>query len=391
MTRTDQRASQFTIAVSCDFSRVSGRDFFSGILRYARARSDWNVRIVQTPEDLIPFCTAPEHNTGIITSEIGNRILGPALERSSVPTVIAGSYPPDIVRRERKLSLVRLDDREIGRRGAAFLFGLGKFASYAFIPTAESFNRAMSDLRYKGFKDELARHGIHSVSYADECSQDLDHWIDALRKPTALMISHDQRAADVFGNHCERVRRAGRCLSVVSVDNDALICESMTPSLTSLEIGTEAEGFAAAKELDRLLHGHNKTSGRSVVVRSEIRIVERDSTPCTSPAVHLIESAEEFIRKNAAKPIGVDDVVTHLKVSRRLLELRFRQYRMQSIVATINDMRLAAFAQRLISSSLPVAVISRACGFNDPHYLSRLFKRKYKLSPKAFRDNQSHT
>ena len=389
MAQSNQRISRFTVAVSCDFSRISGRDFFSGILRFARARSDWNVRIVQSPKELIPFCAAPGHHTGIITSEIGDESLVPALERSSIPTVIAGSYPQGIIRRKTKLSLVRLDDREIGRRGAAFLSGLGKFASYAFIPTAETFNKAMSDLRYAGFKDELAHHRIRSLLYDGKTDQDLDEWIDALKKPAALMLSHDQRAATVFGRRSGHMKRTGQRLSIVSVDNDALICESATPSLTSLEIGTEAEGFAAAKELNRLLHGRTETTGRTIVIRPEIRIVERDSTPFVSPAVHLIESAEEFIRANATRSIGVDDVVTHLRVSRRLLELRFRQYRACSIVTTINDMRLAAFAQRLKSSRLSIAAVARACGFNDPRYLARLFKRRYKLSPKAFRNSQS--
>ncbi|MBR4545659.1 MAG: helix-turn-helix transcriptional regulator [Oscillibacter sp.] len=53
----------------------------------------------------------------------------------------------------------------------------------------------------------------------------------------------------------------------------------------------------------------------------------------------------------------------------------------------LNDLRLQVAAQYLAGNQqggLNVAEISRLCGFREPLYFSRMFKKKYGMSPTAY-------
>lgn len=54
-------------------------------------------------------------------------------------------------------------------------------------------------------------------------------------------------------------------------------------------------------------------------------------------------------------------------------------------IAYQNTVRLNAACEILLSTDMTVAETALSCGFNDPLYFSRIFKRKYNLSPSEYR------
>ena len=50
-----------------------------------------------------------------------------------------------------------------------------------------------------------------------------------------------------------------------------------------------------------------------------------------------------------------------------------------------NDIRLKNSCELLHSTNLTITEIAQSCGFNDPLYFSRIFKKKYNTSPTQFR------
>ena len=49
------------------------------------------------------------------------------------------------------------------------------------------------------------------------------------------------------------------------------------------------------------------------------------------------------------------------------------------------DLRLRVAAEKLMSEKSTVTDIAFQCGFNDSNYFTKLFRRKYGQSPRAFR------
>ena len=84
-----------------------------------------------------------------------------------------------------------------------------------------------------------------------------------------------------------------------------------------------------------------------------------------------------MIRTHADSNLKVEDVVRHLGVSRRLVDLRFKEFQDESINNAIIRIRLEEVRRRLLTTSLPISRIASVCGFPNPSYLKKLFFDRY--------------
>jgi len=382
----------FRICVHLRLSYASGRDLLYGISRYARANAHWNIR-------LLPFSDAdskhqfprPEEFDGIITSEP----LADVAARSDTPLVVIGTRDDWLGRRMKNLAFVRNNDKDIGRFGARFLKSLGRFRSFGFVPTNKPYY--CSILRNEGFcaelKSEKQEHVWQYVStaYKDGTSEDitaLGDWLAGLPKPAAVMAVHDLRATHVLEAAVQRKIAVPKQLAVIGVDNDELLCDFTSPTLTSIFPDHVKEGELAADTLARLLR--EKPCSRIRTFRSSAKtIVERESARPISPATQLAESAMAFIRRNALKGISASDVATHLHVSRRLCDLRFKECYSETILETILRIRFTELKRRLASSDTRIGKITATCGFSCESHAKRLFKKRFGVSMREWRAQAS--
>ena len=107
------------------------------------------------------------------------------------------------------------------------------------------------------------------------------------------------------------------------------------------------------------------------------------------PATLLVRRGLAYIRAHAAEGVRPDDVAAHLGVSRRLAELRFSQICGQTIRHAIENERLDRAKRMLRGASPSLTRIAAALGFRSASHLSHLFKKRFKLSPRAWRQTRS--
>ena len=170
---------------------------------------------------------------------------------------------------------------------------------------------------------------------------------------------------------------------MLGVDNDTLICENTHPRLSSVMPDFEGEGYLAAETLDSMMHGEGPNS---CVLLADIKeVVRRESTCELSSAGRLVQKAVVYIDRHALEGIGVEDVVRHLKCSRRLADLRFRELQKRSILQAITERRLDEVKRRLRETREKMDSIAAACGYSNPNYLKNLFKKRFAMSMGAFR------
>ena len=96
-----------------------------------------------------------------------------------------------------------------------------------------------------------------------------------------------------------------------------------------------------------------------------------------------------FIRHNAIKGIGAADVARHLRVSRRLCDLRFRECYGDSILEAILKMRFNELKRRLVSSNIRIGKITAACGFACESHAKRAFKKRFGMSMRDWRKSKN--
>lgn len=396
--RNNERMNALNIYLLVDISRTSGRNILSGIFRFAERRPQWKLHIIHVhdiPPGRIAGLISTNNPDGIISSEMEQRAISDCLENSDIPLAVIGTRKMCIPRRKRNVAFVRFEEECIGELAARHLLSLGPFRIFGYVHYTHPVYHFLSTLREKGFRKTIAEKGFHTDTFGEPCRtksedrQALEHWLKRLPKPAAVMAGCDARAVDVVET-CSRLKISiPDELSLISCDDDEFVCESLSPSLSSIRTSIGEVGYQAAMELDRLMAASKPISRPiRIVIPNKLELVERESTTPLPPGLHLTRKAVRFIHENAAKDIRVKDVVEHLGVSRRLADLRFQEFRHESILETIRRIRLREVKRRLLSEGTSITAIARSCGFHNPTYLKKLFKDHFGATMREFRQRE---
>ena len=115
------------------------------------------------------------------------------------------------------------------------------------------------------------------------------------------------------------------------------------------------------------------------------QVAVRESTPRVSNAGRLVQRAVAYIQANATKGIGVRDVVAHLKCSRRLADLRFRELQGTSILEAIRKVQMDEVCRLLRTTNLSSSAIAEQTGFASAKYLAERFKFAFRCQMGAYR------
>lgn len=384
------------VLVAISLLHASGRDMLSGILNYLAVNASWTLTLVQTDDS--PFSADRVHRAqrdgiaGFIVTDIPDAGVEKALLESKLPIVLTCVRSRALESRHDRISFVRNDNAGIGAMGADYFLRRGRFGSFAFVPAPS--RGEWSILRQKAFVSRLSSAGIAAQCYAHKGSVNADikklsEWIGELPKPVALMAACDWRAVQVL-SACEMAGLdVPRQVSVLGVDNDEFVCSCTTPQLSSILPGHEAMGWRAAEEIGRMLAASRERDAPSFFTVKPERVVERSSTTPVVPAVALIERAMQFMQKNASRGISANDVVRHLRVSRRLVELRFREMKGVTLRQALENIRIGRLKRMLSTSERSIAECAASCGFRNPNVLAHLFKKKFGVSMREFRHRSS--
>ena len=379
-----------TIAIHLRLATASHRKRMMGIFRFFGAADNWEIRIIPDEDHLCALLQSmnpADIPDGIISGVPYTQKAKELIARSKIPFVGIGTSGDEIDARKHRALFVVNDNEGIGKAAAGFFLRLGDFRTLAFVPDAAG--RAWSALRGKAFAETLAAAGKPCRSYLPKKNGKPDEetlavFLSKLEKPAAVFAAWDGRAADVL--HAARIAnlKVPDDIAVLGTDDDALICEHTHPPLSSVRPDSEGMGEDAAKLLAGLISGNVRRKS-ATVSRPVIGIVERESTRPPAPASQLIHRALAFIDAEACNGIRPGDVARHLKVSRRLLDLRFRQYETVSIAEKITSSRIEHAKRLLAETETPVKDAFRRAGFANVANANKLFKDATGMAPTAWR------
>ncbi len=288
---------------------------------------------------------------------------------------------------------VKVDGRDLGRTAADYFLSLGRFRAFGFV--GESHRPLADDPRAQGFAERLKERSLATFRFPRQDSPDgsaaslaaLAAWLTDLPKPAAVMASYDLLATQVLDAAHEAGLDVPEQVSVLSVDNDNLLCDFTDPPLTSLAPDYAQAGAQAVRTLLRMMGTGRTARAPTTLIRGH-HLVERESTRHLTPSAALVERALAFIRQDACDGIDARDVVTHLGVLRRLADRRFRELTQKSILETILEIRLNALKEKIAATRRPIGTLTLECGFRSENHAKALFRQRFGLSMRAFRNAQ---
>lgn len=92
-----------------------------------------------------------------------------------------------------------------------------------------------------------------------------------------------------------------------------------------------------------------------------------------------------YITFNYTKKITLDELAKKSGYSKTRFIQVFSEATGKSPMKYLNDVRLKVSCRMLLSTNHTIGEIAYNCGFADPLYYSRLFRKKYKMSPSEYR------
>ena len=373
---------------------IAGQDKLSGIFEYLAAGHRWNLAIYRTRHEFTAKTVRDElarGASGFIVGIPGTSDALAALARTGLPVILMNVAPGPLVRRKSGCILIKSDAEAVGREAARALLAQGVYKSYAFAGyrTDDDWSRERG-LAYRGTLQDAGFVGrMFDTDHFKGKTEDratLIKWLKSLPKPCGILAACDDRAYEIVDACRECGIRIPSEIGILGVNNDPLLCENANPRLSSVQPDFRREGYLAAQTLDRLMQNNpatpqprNPATSQPLLVGIR-QIVHRESTYPLSNSGILVQKALSFIERNALRKFSVEDVARHLKISRSLLDLRFRELQHDTVHNAIIRARLEEVRRRLRSSTDTIEKISLDCGWANVNSLKNAFKRTFGCS-----------
>jgi LacI family transcriptional regulator len=378
--------------VFLETTRNFERDLIEGVAQYAKQCGHWLLQLeLRGMEVFRPEIFHEWRGDGLIAHSIDDK-QSEMLLKMHLPIVDVGGNPA------YGITPIDWDDMAMSRLAVEHFLDRG-FRHFGYFSYAHSW---WLDLHILGYRQAIEAHGYDCHVYPAPLSQhafrliwqedtrpQIVEWLRSLPRPIGIYTSGDWSAVRLL-EICREIGIAvPEDVAILGLENDATLCESVQPTLSSVEIDSQRVGYEAASLLDRIMDGEKPP--KDIVRIPPTRVVVRQSTD-----LMLIEDADvvralQFIRKHAAAHIDVDRIAENVGLSRSALQRKFQQHLQRTPKSEIMRVRIELAKSLLTQTEKINESLAHRCGFSSLRYFTMAFCRETGMTPAAYRRTQRKT
>lgn len=360
-------------------------EVFAGVQRYA-VEQGWASIIDEFADDTLRRAAgAAGRYDGILAR--ATPLLARRAAKLGVPVV--NVWPSSPAR--HLLPGVFPDSTATGRLVAEHLIARG-FRTFATLTSSENVD---NELEVAEFTRLIRETGFECLStiVPQNPGRDVAHWrtterqiVNAMNKwtpPVGVYVGYELYGRLVVQLSHQRGWRIPDDVALVAGKNEATLCEHPRPSLTSVEIGYDRIGYAAAELLDRLMAGREPPT--APLRLPPHGLVVRESTDFFAVENELVAAALAYISANSHRRIGPDDVARAVGAETRTLHNHFRSTLRRPVATEIRRVRIERAKRELAQGQRSLTAIARDTGFGTSQRLQEVFRRELGVSPGAYR------
>jgi LacI family transcriptional regulator len=360
------------------------REILRGILSMRHEGCDWNFWCLPTDSSLedLKDCLQMRNIDGIIVRGLPENI-SIYLSKSSHPCVFIRAGENDSA---AYINGPHPDDEMVGKL-AGEAFSILNLDYWGFIHWK---GVMWSEARKNFFETHAAARGVRnavlSLEKNDQLSwtsvKEIATWLNKIPKPCGILACNDKAGLDVL-QACQMLAlRVPDDVAVIGVDNDRLICESSTVSLSSIDLKAANTGRAAAVQLGKMLGIIDASTAPPI---NEASYIVRQSSQKVDNHQLIYQKALDYISSRPLRNIKVTELAKACGVSRRSLERAFAGCDSDSPAAVIRKSRVETIIELLQEKSSSIESIAGQAGFSDAAGLSNFVKRITGKNPGSFR------
>jgi transcriptional regulator GlxA family with amidase domain len=215
-----------------------------------------------------------------------------------------------------------------------------------------------------------------------------------------FVANHDMRA---MLDYREWLSRRMSKLDGITYDRNRIaqscdlgVSSSLRAKISVLWIGNAgSEEYAATNRaaqlaLEQIASDQANDSSMKMTV-NELPPVQMIAGPGSSdvssrPASRRIRESCRWIRENFANDISISDAAALAAMSARNYARRFKEECGVTPLEYVTRIRFEAVCSMLVETELPFDKIARHCGLTSGDRMGRLFRKRYDMSPTAYRE-----
>jgi len=276
---------------------------------------------------------------------------------------------------------------------AARFFIKRRYTNFAFYGNKDV---VWSRERAEGFRREIEKNGGNYYYFETEnlngeqwssSHMKLDEWLISLPKPIAMFACDDSFALQVSEICKINNIRIPEEISLLGVDNDELICNLSDPPISSIVTDVENGGYEVGRLIDRFIKGERKEPFNIIIKPTRFEL--RKSTEKYNIENEYVSTIVNYIEDNFTDEIDIESLTNLVPLSRRNLEVKFKNEMNTSIYQFMLSCRIEYFAHLLITTDRPLFDLALESGFNDCKNISRIFKKFKGCTPLEYRQELS--
>ena len=370
-------------------SRAFGRGVLQGISRHMLEHDDWIVHVEDRGLlESIPSWLKTWTGDGIITRTPSFSIAR-MIRNKQVPVVeLLGNgiqIQPE----------VRGDEDHVATLAVEHFAQVG-FSDYAFFAVG---NAWWSLLRQEAFVRTVKEHGgtVHVFPHAGtgdrvfypvwtpQFDRAMLKWLRRLPKPVAIWAVSDILAIRLLEGCRQLDLSVPEEIAILGTTNDVLLCNTLTPPLSSIDLNAFRIGYLAAERLGKKMQGETLES--SPVLVPPTGVVARQSTDIVAFPDRQIAMAVRLIRTDATSGLSVEQVAESIGISRRTLQRRFQALLGHSVEKEMMKTRINRAKRLLNETDFSLPAIAIKTGFATADYFVQAFKRETGLTPGRYRQS----
>lgn len=370
------------VAVLIETSTTFSRGLIRGILHFAKETPEWRVHIMPGGQSEQQMPDMKEWGASGLIARVTSNALARKIVGSKLPCILLN--PEESISKRfpslKNCPEIIADARAIVEMALDHLFE-SQLEHFGYV--RDGYNRSWSVRREKAMVEILKSKNRDCHIYLPLESgfsswkrehKHLTSWLVALPKPIGLLASSDYCAQQILDACRNADISIPNEIAVLGVDNDSLVASIADPPLSSVALNTELAGYEAAHHLTRMICG--KAYDTTVKI-SPIGIIKRQSTDVLHTSDPVVRAVLNIIRDKADENMSVSKIASQIDISRRRMEIRFKNALGRTIRQEIERRKMEQVKQVLHETDLSLAEIARLCSFSSEYYLSYLFRKHF--------------
>jgi LacI family transcriptional regulator len=364
-------------------SRAFGRGLIEGIARFAWENGPWSIQFEDRALDSLPPKWLAEWKIDGIISRTTSVKLAKMLAAIKVPLVELhgvriGNY--QLLADYSKVVQLVIDH--------LMNCGLRQFAYFSYEDnwwierSRDYYSRA---LEARGFQCHCYPAPVTKNTtpvWRERHRPGLIRWLRSLPRPVGIFTCGDLHAVRLL-NICREIDIAvPEEMAVIGNGNDPVVCETVHPTLSSVDLDARRMGYEAANLLNMKMAGKEP---KNIVSIPPSHLAVRQSTNLMVLDNPDMVQAMRYIRESACTGIDVNRMADELGLSRSFLERGFREHFGRSPKAEIMRIRIERAKSLLDWTDKTSKNLARQCGFNSLEYFITAFRREAGMTPNNYR------